>query len=121
MDHPELTYAQMCSDEGLRAIRDYAVGIGVEKTMIIPRSAENNALAPTDLTARAHAAGLTVIVWTFRAENLFLPLELRRGDQSASDYQSQHGDLNAELRQFYALGVDGVFSDFPAIAVAARS
>jgi glycerophosphoryl diester phosphodiesterase len=62
-----------------------------------------------------------VFVWTFRAENLFLPVELRQGDASAPDYQRLHGDLTSELRQFYALGVDGVFSDFPGMAVAARS
>jgi glycerophosphoryl diester phosphodiesterase len=33
----------------------------------------------------------------------------------------QHGNLNAELRAFYAAGVDGVFSDDPAAAVAART
>ena len=120
-DHPELTYEQMSTDDGLRAVRQYAMGIGVEKVMVIPRDDQNNALSPTDLTARAHAAGLEVIVWTFRAENLFLPLQLRRGEPGAPDYMRQHGDLEAELRQFYALGVDGVFCDFPRIAAAARS
>ena len=42
------------------------------------------------------------------------------GDPDASDYVSA-GDLETELREFYALGVDGVFSDFPAIAAAARA
>lgn len=121
VDQPGMTYAQMISEEGLRAVREYAVGIGVEKAMLIPRSAQNSALPPTDLAARAHAAGLKVIVWTFRAENFFLPVELRRGDPSAPDHNSQHGDLAAELRAFHALGVDGVFCDFPAIAVAARA
>ncbi|WP_313106219.1 glycerophosphodiester phosphodiesterase family protein, partial [Brevundimonas sp.] len=63
----------------------------------------------------AHAAGLKLVVWTFRAENAFLPLEHRRGDAPAN-----HGDLNAYLKTFYALGVDAVFSDFPGAAVAAR-
>jgi len=120
-DQPVLTYEQMIADDGLRAVREYAVGIGVEKAMIFPRDNQNNVLPPTDLVSRAHAAGLQVIVWTFRAENLFLPPHLRRGEPNASDYMQQHGDLAAELREFYALGVDGVFSDFPAIAVAARA
>lgn len=114
-DHPELRYAQMITDDGLRAVREYAVGIGVEKAMIVPRDDQNRALPPTDLTARAHAASLKVIVWTFRPENFFLPVDLRRGEGMAA-----HGDFDAELRQFYALGVDGVFCDFPAMAVAAR-
>lgn len=46
--------------------------------------------------------------WTFRAESIFL----------ASDYGK---DPAAEYRQFYDLGLDGVFSDFPDQAVKARA
>lgn len=114
------TYRDMITDAGLRGIREYAMGIGVEKAMIIPRDGQNHSLAPTDLIPRAHAAGLKVHAWTFRAENFFLPTELRRGDASAPDYMRQHGDITQELRAFYAAGVDGVFCDFPGLAVAAR-
>jgi len=62
---------------------------------------------PTDLVERAHAAGLFVHAYTFRDE----PEEL------AADYG---GDPLAEYFQFFALGVDGVFSDFPDRALAAR-
>jgi glycerophosphoryl diester phosphodiesterase len=116
-----LTYAQMLTDDGLRAISDYARGLGAEKALIIPRDSAGRSLAPTDLVTRAHAANLVVHPWTFRAENYFLPAELRRGDASAPGYMRQHGDIDAELRAFYAAGVDGVFSDFPGMAVAARS
>jgi glycerophosphoryl diester phosphodiesterase len=34
-----------------------------------------------------------------------------------SDYK---GDPKAEYKRFYALGVDGLFSDFPDTAVSAR-
>jgi glycerophosphoryl diester phosphodiesterase len=115
------TYADMITESGLRAVKEYAMGIGVEKAMIIPRDSHNATLAPTDLVARAHGAGLQVHAWTFRAENFFLPTELRRGDPSAPDYMRQHGDLADELRAFYATGLDGVFSDFPGLAVAARA
>ena len=53
--------------------------------------------------------------YTFRAENAFLPLELRSSDGPAG-----YGDFAAELRQFLALGVDGLFTDNPDRAVAAR-
>jgi ornithine cyclodeaminase len=36
-------------------------------------------------------------------------------------YLAQHGDLIAEVQAFMAAGVDGVFSDFPDIAVQARA
>lgn len=113
------TPAQMLSEAGLREIATYAQGLGPEKSLIIPRDSEGRSLAPTDLVARAHAAGLVLHPWTFRAENYFLPTELRRGDPSAADHMRQHGDLDAELRMFFAAGVDGVFTDFPATAVAA--
>lgn len=119
-DRRDLSYADMLSEDGLRRIADYARGIGPEKTLIMPRVASGRSAAPTDLVARAHAAGLLVHPWTFRAENYFLPAELRAGDAAAPDYMRQHGDLGAELRAFYALGVDGVFCDFPAAAASAR-
>ena len=119
-DRRDLSYAGMLRAEGLRAIAEYARGIGPEKTLIVPRDSGGRSLAPTDLVQRAHAANLVVHPWTFRAENYFLPAELRRGDPSAPDHMRQHGDFAAELRAFYAAGVDGVFSDFPAAAAAAR-
>jgi glycerophosphoryl diester phosphodiesterase len=110
-----LTYAQMLHGDGMKRIAAYADGIGPDKSLIVPRNETGAALAPTDLVARAHAAGLKVHPWTFRAENYFLPLGLRAPGNSAV-----HGDLAAELRQFYALGVDGVFCDFPATAARLR-
>ena len=60
-------------------------------------------------------AGLDVHPYTFRRENSFLPLELRSSTDPAGI-----GDLKTEIRQFFALGVDGVFTDNPDIGVAAR-
>jgi glycerophosphoryl diester phosphodiesterase len=118
-DRQDLSYAQMLTDEGLRAIAEYARGIGPEKTLIIPRDAANASQPATDLVARAHGAGLVVHPWTFRPENYFLPNDLRRGDAGAPDYLRQCGDVEAEIRVFLEAGVDGVFSDDPAAAVAA--
>lgn len=120
-DQRDTTYAAMLAGDGLRRIAEYARGIGVEKTLVIPRDASNNLGAPTDLVARAHAANLVVHPWTFRPENFFLPAALRVGATSAQETLRLHGNLDAELRAFYAAGVDGVFSDDPAAAVAARS
>lgn len=120
-DRRDLSYVDMLSNAGLGAIAEYACGVGVEKSLILPRGGDGRSLPATDLVHRAHAAGLLVHPWTFRAENYFLPTELRRGAAEAADYMRRHGDLEAELRSFYALGVDGVFCDFPAAAVAARA
>lgn len=114
-DRPDLTYAAMSTPEGLSAVAAYADAIGVETGLILPRDDMARSLPPTSLVTDAHAAGLKVVVWTFRAENAFLPLEHRHGDAPAAT-----GDLTAYLSAFYALGVDAVFSDFPGMAVAAR-
>lgn len=120
-DQPKQTYAAMLTDAGLRRIARYAAGIGVEKVLLLPRDAQGRTTQPTDLVARAHKARLQVHAWTFRAENAFLPLELRRGDPADARYPSQHGDVEAELRRAFLLGADGLFTDFPAIGVAARA
>jgi glycerophosphoryl diester phosphodiesterase len=121
-DRRDTSYASMLTDDGLRAMRDRGVtGLGVEKNLIIPRDSSGRSLPPTDLVSRAHAQGFVVHPWTMRPENYFLPAELRRGDASAPDYMRQHGDFDAELRAFYAAGVNGVFSDAPDAAVRARA
>lgn len=108
------TYAALATPAGLAEVARTADGIGPSKEMIVPRTMLGRSGEPTDLVRDAHAAGLKVHVWTFRAENYFLPLELRKGVDPRKP-----GDLTAEIRQFAALGVDGVFSDFPGIAVVA--
>ena len=119
-DRPDLTAADMTTPKGLRDVAGYAALIGVDTALIEPRDASGAAQTPTRLIADAHAAGLKVVAWTFRAENAFLPLGDRRGDPASPDYRAQHGDLAAWIGRFYTLGLDGAFSDFPAIAVAAR-
>jgi glycerophosphoryl diester phosphodiesterase len=109
------TYEQMATPEGLREIARYANGVGPSKDYIVPRDGNGCSLAPTTFVRDAHRAGLEVHPYTFRAENNFLPCELR----SSSNVQ-RHGDLEAEVRQFFELGVDGVFVDHPDYAVDAR-
>ncbi|MDX2236408.1 MAG: glycerophosphodiester phosphodiesterase family protein [Hyphomonadaceae bacterium] len=118
-DEPARRYADMVANDGLRAIAQYADAIGVEKSLIIPRDAQGRSLPTTNLVGRAHFVDLKVYVWTFRAENYFLPLERRRGDPEAPDYLRTRGDLEGEIAQFADLGVDGVFTDHTAPAIAA--
>lgn len=111
----ERTYADMVTPEGLAEIATYADGVGPEKTMVIGWDDDGSLGAPTDLVPDAHDAGLVVHPYTFRAENTFLPSDYRSSDDPA-----EHGDLTGELRAYYDLGVDGVFTDFPDVGVAAR-
>ena len=110
-DRAAPSYAAMVTPEGLKAIAAYAFGIGPEKVMIVPASGP-----PTSLVADAHAAGLRVHPWTFRAENFFLPPRFRTGVDPKA-----HGDLIAEISPFLQLGVDGFFTDYPYIGVQARA
>jgi glycerophosphoryl diester phosphodiesterase len=113
------TYADLATPEGLRFIATFADGIGPYKAMIQPTDKDGNWTKPTSLVADAHAAGLALHPYTFRAENSFLPPALRLGDPKAADYLAQHGNMAAEIQHFVALGIDGLFSDFPGLAVAA--
>jgi glycerophosphoryl diester phosphodiesterase len=105
------SYAELATPAELAEIAKTADGIGVAKDMVVPRGPLGGSKPPTTLVQDGHNAGLAVHVWTFRAENYFLPLELRKGVNPRG-----HGDLAEELRQFSALGIDGAFSDFPGIA-----
>ncbi|WP_152414660.1 glycerophosphodiester phosphodiesterase [Blastomonas sp. AAP53] len=113
-DLPDATYAAMSTLAGLAEIALYADGVGVEKAMVIPRDATGHLAQPTSLVRDAHGAGLKVHVWTFRRENYFLPMNLRAGDSPLA-----HGDVIAEIQAFKATGIDGLFSDNVAEAVAA--
>jgi glycerophosphoryl diester phosphodiesterase len=89
----------------LRRIADYADAIGIAKK-----------LASAEGVANAHAVDLAVHVWTFRAENEFLPEDLKVGDVPA-----EHGNLVGEIERYLSRGIDGFFTDFPAIGVQARN
>jgi glycerophosphoryl diester phosphodiesterase len=88
----------------IASIAQYADAIGIAKD-----------LASEATVAQAHAHGLLVHVWTFRAENEFLPDDLKSSGGAAA-----HGDLKGEIERFLARGIDGFFTDFPAVGVQVR-
>ena len=122
------TFADLLTKDGLKEIRTYADGVGPWKPYLIPSrqtigadgkptdlngdgkidDQDRTLLPPTSIVADAHAVGLFVHTWTFRSE----PKRL------ASDFK---GDPVNEYKAFFALGVDGLFSDFPDHAVKARA
>jgi glycerophosphoryl diester phosphodiesterase len=122
------TFGFFATDAGLAEIKTYADGIGPWKRYIVSTAkvdidgdgtvgdengdglvneGDRKLLPPTSLIQRAHRKGLLVHTWTFRDE----PSNL------ASDYG---GNPLREYRQFFKLGIDGVFSDFAFTAVLAR-
>lgn len=99
IDEDDPNRGSWLSDEGLKAVRAFADGIGPAKSLLVGD--------PT-LTARAHAAGLSVTPYTFRARGL-----------------AAGQTVKAEMAKFlYEIGVDAVFTDnpdqFPREAEAAR-
>ena len=106
------SYAAMLTPLGLREVATYANGIGPEKSLVIPRDAQGALRAPTALVANAHAAGLVVHPYTFRPENAFLPRPLRAPGDDAT---RNPAGMVQEVQAYIAAGVDGVFTDDPAL------
>lgn len=110
------TYADLLRPPGLREIATYADGIGPWKHYLTDCAAartsdetltKNRSAIPCLRVADAHRAGLFVHPWTFRDEARYLA-------------ERYHGDPVAEYLEYFRLGVDGVFSDFPDTAIRAR-
>ena len=108
-------YDRMVTPAGLREISTYAQGIAPSHHRLILRDADDAMTGVSDLVGRAHSAGLVVVPWTVRAENVFLPRHLRRGTDPAA-----LGDAAAEVGLLFGLGVDGVITDHPDVAARAR-
>jgi glycerophosphoryl diester phosphodiesterase len=96
--------AARLTQAGLADIASYADGVGPNKRLVVDAQGKPAA----GVVDRAHAAGLFVHVWTMRSEPQFL----------ASLYKGNPID---EYLQFFCLGVDGLFSDFPDTAHTARA
>lgn len=121
------SFADMVTKEGLAEIKTYADGVGPWKPYLMSAKQEIGAdgrpkdlngdgkideqdrvlLQPTEVVKNAHALGLFVHTWTFRSE----PRRL------VSNFK---GDPTAEYKAYFALGIDGLFSDFGDHAVKAR-
>ena len=109
-DEEGMTYAEMVTPTGLAQIAEYADAIGPDLRMVVNPQGE-----PSGLVDAAHAAGLKVHGWTLRKENAFLPPPFRKGSDEAAT-----GDYAGAWALFAATGLDGLFTDDPALAVPLR-
>lgn len=120
-------FSDMVTPVGLAEIKTYADGIGPWKFYIVPVKGQlddsgnlmdingdgqldlrdASTQTPSSLINDAHKQGLFVHAFTFRNESKNLA-------------RSYLGDPHAEYLQFFRLGVDGVFSEFPDTAIAVR-
>lgn len=109
-------YADMLTPEGLAEVRTYADVIAPWKRYLLKAVATGPVTEKTSeadcrivenraLIDAAHKAGLKVHTWTLR------------NDRLPAAYK---GDAQAEFKQLFALGIDGLFTDFADTGVAAR-
>ncbi|WP_396269274.1 glycerophosphodiester phosphodiesterase [Ideonella sp.] len=112
-------FSDLLTSSGLDFVKTYADAVGpwkpylvktvddgVERTGDTTLSINDRRVdGSTGVVELAHSKGLLVHTWTFRND--------------ASGYGFK--DPQAEMRYYMSLGVDGVFTDFPATGVAARS
>jgi glycerophosphoryl diester phosphodiesterase len=114
-----LSYDAMATAEGLRAVASYADGVGPEKYhFIIPPDAAGivDSANRTRFVADAHAAGLLVHPYTFRAENAFLPTNFKGPNPGK---ETEFGNVLGEITAFLEAGIDGFFVDQADIGVRA--
>jgi glycerophosphoryl diester phosphodiesterase len=136
------TYGFFATNAGLDEIRQYADIVAPWKPYIVPTTGtdlngdgtfddvtgdgladerDREIALPTSLIRRAHKRGLDVHTWTFRNEPRRLASDYFRwvGDDDFAVDEDQAA-AKAEYKLFFALGIDGLFSDFPDTAVQAR-
>ena len=111
-------FSDLLTEAGMDFVKTYADGVGPWKPYLVKTVADgiertgDTALTINDrrvdgstgVVERAHRKGLLVHTWTFRND--------------ASGYG--FADPKAEMKYYMELGVDGVFTDFPATGVDAR-
>ena len=98
------SYPWIFEAEGMRMLAEHADGIGPAHPLVIDPESTPGALRVSALVERAHAAGLDVHPYTFRAD----PGQLPSYAENFADLLEQH---------FFTAGVDGLFTDFPDLAV----
>ena len=108
-DAPGYDYAAMIRPAGLAEIATYAAVLGPDMRLLFGVDG-----APSGLIAAAHAAGLKVHGWALRKENVFLPPAFKRGSDP-----NAVGDIAGLVAALRAAGLDGVFTDDPALVVPA--
>ncbi len=113
------TFADLLTGTGLDFVKTYAYAVGPWKPYLlktvddgVERTGDatltindRRVVGSTGVIEAAHQRGLAVHTWTFRDD--------------ASGYGFK--DPKAEMTYYMNMGIDGVFTDFPATGVAARN
>lgn len=105
------TYGDLATAQSLKDVAKYANGVGPSKNYILNFN-NDGSVQTTSFISDAHAAGLKVHPYTFRPENNFLPQPLKCSDKPAE--RCPTGALK-EFEAYFKAGVDGIFTDDPAL------
>ncbi|MCE6001906.1 glycerophosphodiester phosphodiesterase [Acinetobacter pittii] len=106
------TYAYLATAQGLKDVAKYANGVGPSKGYILNFN-DNGSVQTTSFITDAHTAGLKVHPYTFRPENNYLPTHLKCSQDKPAE-RCPSGALK-EFEAYFKAGVDGVFTDDPAL------
>ena len=112
------TFKDLVTASGLDFIKTYADGVGPWKPYLVKTvndkvdrtgdgkitNVDRRVDGSTGVIELAHQKGLLVHTWTFRGDG---------------GYDLGFQDVKTEIEYYILLGIDGVFSDFPAAGVAA--
>ena len=107
-----LTYADMMKPDGLANMAAYADWVAPWTRQLIPLTADGHLGEPNSVIADAHRVGLLVGCYTFRPENQFLAADWR--NDAGPNARNVEGSV-AEIRRYLAEGLDGFFTDDPAL------
>ncbi len=107
-----LTYGQMMTADGLAAIAAYADWVAPWTRQLIPLGAGDRLAEPKAVIADAHRCGLLVGCYTFRPENQYLAADFR--NDAGANARNPEGSV-AEIRRYVGEGLDGFFTDDPAL------
>lgn len=108
-------YAWWSGPEGMAQLRHLGIGgVSPDLTMVISVGPGGAMGEDTGLVAAAHAQGLYVHPYTFRAENEWLFTQFR-----SSQDPTAHGDLVGMICAFLDVGIDAVNTDHPDLGVRA--
>jgi glycerophosphoryl diester phosphodiesterase len=97
-------YSWMFKPGGMARIAEYADVIGPWKSMLVSDDSTRDQLKITDMVTEAHAAGMKVHPYTFRRDPGRIPAYANSFEEMLDIF-------------LYRVGVDGVFSDYPDLAV----
>jgi glycerophosphoryl diester phosphodiesterase len=102
-----LDYSALLSDKGLGFVHSYAAGIGPWRSSIY----QKHSLTLKPFVKAAQQQGLKVHPYTFRAEAPYL---IAKDAKTTFSYDE-------EMQALFKQGIDGVFSDYPDLALKNRA